>query len=267
MICVDQTQFVEAGIDRVLTQYRESPKLLHLIRTYLRQAWQAGNAVCDLPDGFNIDTATGDQLTIIGKWLGFPRCHCVCTVQPVFGFPCDVQLPGSRPIVGFCEGGLWLGCETDGISEICILDDDLYRRLLIARSYQMQSRYGWDDLTAAIQALFGPQARVMASGHGTVVLAPFRTLSAIETAVLQVIPRVMPIAPGISTRWHFGTFSVFGFGEGWGGFCEPWEMDGLSLITETGASLVTEAGTEIFTGPLYRGADWLCRADLKPYSC
>lgn len=267
MACVDENTFVEAGIDRVLTQYRESPKLLHTIRTYMRQTWQAMQAICDLPTNFNLDTATGDQLTILGKWMGFPRCHCVCDVQPVFGFECAVDVPGSRPIVGFCEGGVWLACGEDGVSEICITDDDLYRRLLVARSFQFQARYGWNDLVSALQAIFGPQARIMAAGHGTVVFAPFRSLTALELAILQVIPRVLPIAPGVSTRWHFGTFAIFGFGEGWGGFCEPWEVDGLPLVTEDGISLVTEDGEELITGPLTKDADWLCRQDVKPYSC
>lgn len=267
MTCVDQETFVEAGVDHILTQYRESPKLLHTLRTYLRQVWQAQTSICDLPEYFNLDTATGDQLTIIGKWMGFPRCHCVCDVQPVFGFACDVVVPGSRPIVGFCEGGVWLACGEDGVSEICITDDEVYRGLLIARSYQFQSRYSWDDLTAALQAIFGSQAAIMDAGHGQVVLAPLRDLTDLETAILQVIPRALPIAPGIASRWHFGSRTPFGFGDGWGGFCDPWEPDGLPLETEDGISLVTEDGEEIFTGPLTKDADWLCRTDLKPYSC
>lgn len=267
MSCVDQDAFVESGIDRVLTQFRESPKLLHMIRTYLRQVWQASQSICDLPASFNLDTAIGDQLTIIGKWMGFPRCHCVCDVQPVFGFSCDVPVPGSRPIVGFCEGGVWLDCATDGVSEICITDDEVYRSLLISRSYQMQALYSWADLTTAIQAIFGPQARIMDAGHGEVVIAPLRALTDLETAIIQVIPRVLPIAPGIVTRWHFGVRPVFGFGDGWGGFCEAWHPDGLPLATADDEILVTEDGTEIWTGPLYRDADWLCRNDVKPYSC
>ncbi|MFN3833374.1 MAG: DUF2612 domain-containing protein [Allorhizobium sp.] len=267
MACVEQEAFVEAGVELVLTQYRESPKLLHTIRTYLRQLWAAQNTICDLPTKFNLDTAVGDQLTIIGKWMGFPRCHCVCDVQPVFGFACDVVVPGSRPIVGFCEGGIFLDCATDGISEICITDDEVYRSFLVARSYQMQSLYSWSDLNAALQAIFGAQARIMDAGNGQVILAPLRVLTDLETALLQVIPRVLPIAPGVTTRWHFGALDPFGFGDGWGGFCDPWLPDGTELETEDGVDLVTEDGVQILTGPLTRDAEWLCRFDVKPYSC
>lgn len=131
----------------------------------------------------------------------------------------------------------------------------------------MQSRYSLADLTGALQTIYGNQAAVLNAGHGRVVMAPFRALSETETAILQIIPRVLPIAPGIVSRWHFGTFKVAGFGEGWGGPCEEWEMVGLSLATETGEILVTEDGEEISTGPLTRGSDMMCEIDLKPYSC
>ncbi|MBG6211669.1 hypothetical protein IWQ49_006360 [Labrenzia sp. EL_126] len=267
MTCVDEDVFVEERVDRVLTQYRESPKLLHMIRTYVRHVAQVASAVCDMPEYFDLDDATGDQLTIIGKWMGFPRCHCICDVQPVFGFPCEGATIADRPIIGFCESGSWLACTTDGVSEICIEDDELYRALLIARSYQMQAKYGWDDLITAVKAIFGDQAKIMDAGHGHVVIAPFRSLTPLEEAALQVIPRALPIAPGVSTRWHFGTFEIFGFGGGWGGFCEPWKPEGLPISTEDGEILVTEDGDQIITGPLTRDADWLCRIDLKPYSC
>ncbi|MEK1890807.1 MAG: hypothetical protein AAAB35_25240, partial [Phyllobacterium sp.] len=60
---------------------------------------------------------------------------------------------------------------------------------------------------------------------------------------------------------------VFGFGDGWGGFCEPYAADGLTLGTENGDELVTENGTFIITGPLTRDAEWMCEIDVKPYDC
>lgn len=267
MTCFDKNQFVEGGVNRVLTQYRESKKLLFMIRTYLTKLHEASEAICDLPVHFNLDTSVGDQLTIIGKWMGFPRCHFVCDVQPVFGFECKDEAVTDRPIVGFCEEGSWQGCFSDGVSEICINDDDLYRAILIARSYQMQGMYDWDSLQISLRAIFGDQAKIMDSGHRQVVLAPLRELSQLELATIKIIGRALPIAPGISQRWHFGTFEIFGFGEGWGGFCEEWIPEGLPITTDTGAILVDENGAEIWTGPLTKDADWLCREDIKPYDC
>lgn len=267
MSCVDEAVLIDQEINRVLTQYRESPKLLHMIRTYLSQVTAIYTTICDMPLYFDLNTAVNDQLTIVGRRMGFPRCHCVCDIQPVFGFACDDTQPGERPIVGFCEDSDWADCGNDGISEICITDDELYRKLLISRSYQMQSLYSLEDLTAALQAIYGPTAQVLDSGGGEVVLAPLRLLTDAEIAILQIVPRVLPIAPGVVTRWHFGIDPIFGFGDGWGGFCEEWEPDGLILTTGDGTEFETEDGDLIITGPLTRDAEWLCRLDLKPYSC
>lgn len=261
MTCPDKNVLIEGEIDRVLTQYRESPNLLGIIRTHLGQIADVLLSICDLPSFFDIDTATGHQLTLIGQRLGWPRCHCVCTVQqPLFGFADEfcgvyvggpfssafgeafdaaVWVPGSPDysLAGFCdENSTWLDCRVSGISEICIQDDDMYRGFLKARRYQMLGLYTHDDLTAALQHIWGPTARIITTNPGEVVLAPGRALTSEEELFLQLVPRVLPVALGISQRYHFGNVQVFGFGEGWGGFCDA-------------------------------NSDFLCPVDVKPYTC
>jgi len=124
--------------------------------------------------------------------------------------------------------------------------------------------------------------------------------------MLQLYPRVLPVALGIRVRFHFGEPRVFGFGEGWGGlceqqiiddgrtgktfgfcgdvegleyiggFCEDWAPDGLIITTESELEeIVTEDDEPLITGPLYQdahwacneGAPWMCEVDVRPYSC
>lgn len=268
MACpVTPDEFVEQRMDRILTQYRESPKLLHLIRTYLRQIDAAYVSICDLPSFFEIDTAVGDQLTLIGKRLGWPRCHCVCIVQPVFGFACE-GFPSLMPLVGFCENNIWEACGAFGIGEVCIDDDEVYRGFLRARRYQMLSFYDIESLTDALQAIYGETARVLDAGNGRVVLAPGRDLTVAEDALLQLVPRVLPVAPGIRQRYHFGPeLQVFGFGEGWGGFCDV-DYGALLITTETDNEIETEDGSGwLSTGSIFGDAPWMCEIDVKPYDC
>lgn len=266
MACRADFEAVEERIDRVLTQYRESPKLLHMLRTYLRQVEIVEQAVCDLPEYFALETAVGDQLTIIGKRLGFPRTHCVCEVQPVFGFDCG-NVPYGYSILGFCTDASWLDCADFGISEISIEDDELYRRLLMARVYQKLALFDLASLKAAIRILWGPQAMVMDRGRGRVVLAPGRPLTAAEEAIVQLYPRVVPVALGISVRFHFGPLKVFGFGDGWGGFCDGESVDGQPLLTVNDEEILTADGQPILTGNLGIGSDWMCAIDVRPYDC
>lgn len=266
MTCPEDFELVEPRIDRVLTQYRESPKLLHLIRTYLRQAEEVDQAVCDLPSYFDIESAVGDPLTLLGKRMGWPRCHCVCDVQPVFGFSCEGVLE-ERPIAGFCDGTItWASCDAFGHGEICINDDELYRKFLKVRRHQMLALFDIENLNTAVQTFWGSQALVLAAGRGRVVIAPGRNLTDVEIALLQLYPRVLPVAPGIVARFHFGDLPVFGFGAGWGGFCDVWEPGDLAIAAGNDV-LVTEDGVEITVGPLMRGAMWMCEFDVHPYDC
>lgn len=99
MTVPDKQALIEARINRVLTQYRESPKLLHMVRTYLGQVADVTQVIAGIPDYFDLDTALGEQLTFLGKRVGWPRAHCVCRAMPTFGFDCEVVTPpgGGNP--------------------------------------------------------------------------------------------------------------------------------------------------------------------------
>ena len=270
MVDITAESMAEERVDRVLTQYRESPKLLFLMRTYLTKAAELALQVCDLPDKFYIETATHDQLTILGRRMGWPRCHCVCDTQTVFGFECE-GVPEEQPVAGFCdENVIWQGCETAGIGEICINSDDIYRKFLKVRRYQMLGLFDIGSLQTCLEILFGEDAVVLYAGQGRVVIAPGRALTESEFALLQLYPRILPVALGINVTFHFNATGVFGFGDGWGGFCTDsgeFGDDGEPLTDEFGTSIVTENGDEIASGVSNTGAPWMCEIDVKPYGC
>ncbi len=232
----DADAFVESRIDRVLTQYRESPRLLSIIRHGLEQRAEAVAAALDMPEHFDIRNAVGEQLTIIGKWLGFPRCHCVCVSPALFGFPCpEGEGDPTVTVVGFCEGGVFEGCFEGGTGEICFDDDEVYRRYLLARRYQVVRRFRQKDLEAAARYIWGPNAEAFTMKAGQVCILPGRPLDAAELSQVPLAFRVLPIAPGVQPYIHYGEAPIFGFGDGWLGFCD--------------------------------GGDWLCPVRVDPYSC
>lgn len=259
---------VEERIDRVLTQYRESPKLLALMRTYLRQVEIVEQSICDLPFYFSLDNAVGDQLSLIGKRLGFPRTQCVCEVQPVFGFDCATATPlFDLQILGFCTDASWLDCTDVGVSEISVNEDGLYRKLLQVRVLQHLALFDLANLKAAVKILWGPTARVIDRGRGRVVVAPGRALTPSEETVVQLYPRVLPVGLGIRVRFHFGPTTVFGFGDGWGGFCDGEGVDGQPLLTVDDEEILTVDDEPLLTGNLGIGSDWMCEIDVRPYEC
>lgn len=259
-------EMTEQRMDKVLTQYRESPKLLFLIKTYLSKLEEMHLQVDGLPTLFDIDFAIGDQLTILGKRLGWPRCHCVCETQPTFGFQCE---DGTSNVSGFCDGSVtWESCGDFGVGDICISDDETYRKFLKVRRYQMLYRYDSQSLDESLEILFGENAKVLYSGQRRIVITAGRYLEDPEIALLQLYPRILPVALGIQVRFHFykGTRQIFGFGEGWGGFCEELNND-LYLTTEEGDYITTEEGDRIISDAILGDALWMCEFDVKPYDC
>lgn len=267
MSCPEDFAAVEERIDRVLTQYRESPKLLHLIRTYLRQVEIVEQSICDLPSFFDIETAVGDQLTLLGRRMGWPRVHCVCNVQPVFGFDCNTSV-SLDPIEGFCTSATWEECTDTGIAYISMDDDEIYRKFLKVRRYQITKQFNRASLKASILELFGESAKIMASGNGEVVIAPFRELSSLEKTLLQLYPRILPLPLGVRVKFHFGSSQLFGFGFGFLGFCEGSGGDGTPLVTEeTEEYILTDSSEQILVNSANDNPEWLCKIDVRAYNC
>lgn len=233
--CPEPGVLVEEEIDRVKTQIRESPNLLGLMRGLLGQVETIVLATCAVPSFFDIDDAVGDQLTIIGKRLGFPRCHCVCTVPPIFGFNCGGAYNGPYTMAGFCEPGTWAACRDTGVSDICINDDEAYRAILKARRFQALGMFDYDSLRTAARLIWGDTVSVSNLGGGRVVVAPGRALTGYEELIKPLAFRALPVAPGIKLMTSEATGRIAGFGTGWFGFCQ--------------------------------GASWLCPVDPYLYSC
>ena len=212
------TDLVTAEVARLPTQYREAVKLRGYLRAVLGEVEEAARVTARMAHFFDIRAAVGEQLTFIGQWMGFPRRHCVCVSTPVFGFVCDDSYP--RQLTGFCEPGDWLGCDGGALGEIRLDDDELYRTFLLARRYQMLALFDRDSLLAAIRTIWGPDAWIVEAERGSVVVAPGRPLGPEEAPLLQIIARVLPVAPGITLKSWLDSRPMAGFGKGFAGFCE-----------------------------------------------
>ena len=162
-------------------------------------------------------------------------------MPPVFGYEYDDDCKCdptqyTQKILGYCDPDAeWIDCVDYGSAEVCIEDDDLYRRFLKARVYQAAKRYDYAGLTAAAQELFGATAHITSASGGVVNVALGRDLTEDEKPFTQLFARVLPIAPGIEMRFVFGTDPVFGYGTGWGDYCD--------------------------------GSEWLTAIDVNPYGC
>lgn len=269
--CPAKGSLVERELARLPTQYREAARLQGYIAGVLHQIEEATRVTCAIPSFFDLNTAVGEQLTFLGKRMGVPRCHCVCNAKPVIGFACEgVQTPFQ--IVGFCEDGVWQGCE--GVSDLCINDDEVFRNHLKARRYQMLGLFDLESLGAAIRQVWGSTAWVARAQAGQVVLAPGRDLTRGEIERLAVTLRLLPIAPGIRIAMHYGAAPIAGFGTGWAGFCDSVpDQPVFGFVCEDsdgGRPIAGFCGDAVWAAcapPVVPAGHWLCPVEIDPYAC
>lgn len=269
-VCPVEGEMVELQLGRVATQYREAARFKGYLAAIISQAEAAARAACAVPSYFDLLTAGGEQLTYVGKRMGFLRCHCVCEVSPVFGFACEGS-QSDLPIVGFCEDGSWRGC--GGVSDLCLYDDEVYRSHLLARRYQLLGLYDIESVGAALRLVWGERANIISAGRGRVAIAPGRYLTSEEQRRVSVTLRVLPIAPTMEIGVQFGTAPIAGFGAGWAGLCSglpgtpvagfecadpgPYTVSGFCDPDQTWA------GCE----PAITAGHWLCPTVIDPYAC
>lgn len=251
-LCPAPGEMVAKGLSRLITQYREAEKFRGLLADYLTGIEQTAVEICSIPDAFDIETAVGDQLTLIGKRMGFPREHCVCELPPVFGFDCGAI--SRYPLVGFCETEeTWAGCASSGVATVSVDDDEIYRSFLLARRYQIIAAFDADSLQAALGHIWGETAYFWTGAVGEVVVAPGRYLSALETRLLPVAARAIPVATGVRMLIRIGLARPFGFGAGWGEICtsewscpDEFSPDGcVTFVPQTFDLLDTGDGTAL----------------------
>lgn len=222
-MAIDKAAMEEERINRVLTQYRESPNLLGLIRAVLSELADVAERGDAIQSAFNIDTSIGDQLTMIGKWLGWPRTHCQGSRAKVFGFACeDDDCSVGYPVLGFCEGARF-ACDGAQFEEHTFEDDELYRRYLKARAVAINSAqtndYTRESLVAAATAMFGEECVIVKEGRAEIILCLTRFFTPDELQILHLAEHVLPIAPGVKLTWAHCDGAIFGFGAGWGEMC------------------------------------------------
>ena len=254
------TPFVQERLDRVLTQYRESPRLLALIHAGARELEEARDAVAAMPAALNLDTAEGEWLSLVGKRMGFGRENCVCLRTPVFGFECDPPDP-LRPVTGFCDGlGTWLDCETPEASIYRLDDDEMYRRFLRVRARQIAGEFNEEGVLAAAREAFGDEAEVLVSDRRKVIVAPGEDFDILHPTA-QLWTRVFPLPPATRLLFHVGsTRALAGFGTGWAGFCG---VTDVPLTDEQGNPLVTEDGDPIIADGVADPTIFVCGSDPR----
>lgn len=112
---------IDTYLNRVPEQHREKPKFRATLEASLSPFVQLGNLMESVPSLYDVDSAIGSQLDVVGEWVGITRV-INSAIEGIY-FSLD-----DTADVGF-DSGVWRG-PYDPISGIVSLDDDTYRTLI-----------------------------------------------------------------------------------------------------------------------------------------
>ena len=115
---------LDTYLNRVPSQHRNKPKFRATLEASLSPFVQLGNLMESVPSLYDVDTAIGSQLDVVGEWVGVTRV-IKSAIEGVY-FALD-----DTADVGF-DSGIWRG-EYDPLTGIVSLDDDTYRTLIKLR--------------------------------------------------------------------------------------------------------------------------------------
>lgn len=172
--------------NRVPSQNRNKEKFIATLQAVLDPVLSLQKLLASIPELYDLDRATGNQLDVVGEWVGRSRFISIPIEGVFFSFD-DTEITGY-------DRGVWCG-EYDATSGMTRLDDDSYRFLL---KLQILANM-WDGTPekfySGVRALFNDLS-VVIEDHQNMTIAigvVGKTLSSAQRALF--LQQIAPFKP------------------------------------------------------------------------
>jgi len=192
---------VDYYTDLLIIQYIDKPKARAMIAAYIEELLSSG-ILFDIRDAFNLETAIGVQLDIIGKYVDLTRFYSSSDLtDDYFGFADANNIGGvSANIIGFDDAaapdktGFFLDAN-EVISAALRLNDDAFRTLIKFRIVQNHSNHSVKSITDSIFAFFNTDVFVKDNLNMTMTYLIGNYSNSLIRAAIQkeVLPRPMGV--------------------------------------------------------------------------
>lgn len=187
----------------LIIQYHSLPKARGTIAACVEEIL-ANGILFDIRDGYNVDTAVGVQLDVIGKYVGVDRFFTISDPIDYFALTDYTEVdPDSEDKHGFTDYAQFDGFQFNGTlnynSLITVknrLNDDDYRVILKLKIVQNNSNHSHKSIDDSMFSFFGNNVRP--DSVGNMEMTYFITQSV--TAVIQaaLIKNILPRPMGVS---------------------------------------------------------------------
>ena len=156
----DISSIVQNYVDLLIIQYADKPKARAVIELFTSELL-ANGVMFDVENGYNLDTAIGVQLDIIGKYVGIDRFYISKEITGIrFGYS---NAFSSEPVgtTGYANAGDFLTKVTDFLSASEVigngfaLSDDDFRILIKLKIILNYSNFSNKEIDDALFSVFG----------------------------------------------------------------------------------------------------------------
>lgn len=200
------SDMIDYYVNLLIIQYHNKPKAQATIRLLADTILSQG-IIWDVMNGYNVDTAIGKQLDIIGKYVGIDRFFNVTDPADYFALTDYVEVdPDSEPKYGFTTYPDFDQDQFNGtmnynsvITQENKLNDDDYRVLIKLKIVQNHSNHSHKSIDDSVFQFFGTD--LIPSSDGDMNMWYFVTdqlTDIIRAAQIKaVLPRPMGVGMGV----------------------------------------------------------------------
>lgn len=212
----DQTtvqEIIDYYTNLLIIQYHNQPKARAEIALYIKELL-ANGILFDIQEGFNIDTAVGVQLDIVGKYVDLDRFYQGQNLNGYFGTVTYDQISYTGQTgftdytLGFTKVGQTL-IYPDVLSDTLALNDDDFRFLIKLRIIQNNINHSHESIDKVVFDFFGTEAIPDSVGNMQMyyfVQAPAPAILLVA-AQKDLLPRPMAVQLALITQQR----AFFGF--------------------------------------------------------
>ncbi len=212
---------IQSYVNLLIIQYADKPNAKQQIEDYTRGIVN-NDIFGQIQDAYNIDTAVGDQLDILGKYIGIDRNGAQQAINPVqnffsvlasdvtqnddaFGTVSSAQFPTIDSHV--------LGAEPTDIITVQILGDKSYRFILKLRIIQNAINHSDKEIDDAVTQVFEGDL-IPSSADGTMTMTYLVDSESLTFAVIALQKGALPKPIGVRLAYLIvrpPTQNFFGF--------------------------------------------------------
>lgn len=221
------TDIIQYYVNLIIIQYHNQPKAQATIALYAQELLASG-IFFDIQNAFNLDTAIGVQLDIIGKYVGVDRYYSFVNLANYFSLETYLETaPTTPPRYGYSTYATYDTTPPNGtlvygniITTNNKLGDDDYRLLIRLKIIENNLNYSHQQIDDAMYNAFGAALRPESTGHMAMYYFITADISNLIQAIISkgLLPKPMGVLLWTVTEVTGDMFALTDYT----GYMSPW---------------------------------------------